>query len=127
VTRPCRDDHTDAAVCWRCSDAVPWWREARLAAGVPEPPPPQHPPRRRRQRRQRGFVLARTEAPRKGRPAWCCVCHARVRAPNERVKVAVLRGAETLGNGRVQASLHPECWAAVLRALTAVNNRKGEP
>ena len=33
VSRPCAQDHIDAAECWRCSDAVTWWREARECAG----------------------------------------------------------------------------------------------
>lgn len=26
--------HVLGAVCWRCSDQVPWWREARIKAGI---------------------------------------------------------------------------------------------
>ena len=29
-----RCDHDPAAVCWRCSDQVPWWREARERKGL---------------------------------------------------------------------------------------------
>jgi hypothetical protein len=107
VTRPCRGDHTDAAVCWRCSDAVPWWREARLAAGIPEPAP-RHPP-----------IPVRAGPPRKGM-VFCCVCRKRVRPGSERLKVALLRGRDRLGNGRIQASLHRECWAELQRALAAI-------
>jgi hypothetical protein len=33
-----RCDHDPAAVCWLCSDQVPWWREARIRKGLsPEP------------------------------------------------------------------------------------------
>ena len=29
-----RCDHDPAAVCWLCSDQVPWWAEAREKAGL---------------------------------------------------------------------------------------------
>ena len=34
-----RCEHDPAAVCWRCSDQVPWWKEARKRAGLGELPP----------------------------------------------------------------------------------------
>lgn len=37
-------DHTPAAVCFLCSDAVPWWREARIAAGLGAEPVKFSPP-----------------------------------------------------------------------------------
>lgn len=37
-----RCDHDPAAVCWLCSDQVPWWREARIKKGLPAEPRPQH-------------------------------------------------------------------------------------
>ena len=30
--------HDPAAVCWLCSDQVPWWREARIRKGLPAEP-----------------------------------------------------------------------------------------
>jgi len=32
--RPCINDHIDSALCWRCSDQVGWWAEARQKAGI---------------------------------------------------------------------------------------------
>lgn len=31
--------HTPRAVCFLCSDQVPWWREARLRMGLSAEPP----------------------------------------------------------------------------------------
>lgn len=31
--------HDSRAVCFLCSDDVPWWKEARIAAGYGETPP----------------------------------------------------------------------------------------
>jgi hypothetical protein len=31
--------HHPAFACWLCSDVVPWWREARIKAGLGEEPP----------------------------------------------------------------------------------------
>lgn len=31
--------HDSRAVCFLCSDDVPWWREARITAGYGETPP----------------------------------------------------------------------------------------
>lgn len=36
-------DHGAGAACWRCSDLVPWWREARIRAGLAVAPPNQPP------------------------------------------------------------------------------------
>lgn len=32
-------DHVPAAVCFLCSDQVPWWKEVRLRMGLGEEPP----------------------------------------------------------------------------------------
>jgi hypothetical protein len=34
--------HDRRAQCWLCGDLVPWWREARLRAGLPAEPPNLH-------------------------------------------------------------------------------------
>lgn len=34
---PCA--HTPDAICWLCSSQRPWWREARIQAGLDEEPP----------------------------------------------------------------------------------------
>lgn len=31
--RPCKGEHGEGAVCWRCSNQVAWWAEARAKAG----------------------------------------------------------------------------------------------
>lgn len=36
-TRDCL--HDGRAECWLCSDVRPWWREARIKAGLGEEPP----------------------------------------------------------------------------------------
>jgi hypothetical protein len=38
MTTDYRCDHDPAAVCWLCSDQVPWWREARIKKGLPAEP-----------------------------------------------------------------------------------------
>lgn len=35
-------NHGKTFVCWLCSDKVPWWREARIKAGLPAEPPLRH-------------------------------------------------------------------------------------
>ena len=32
-------DHDGRAICWLCSDARPFWREARISAGLSADPP----------------------------------------------------------------------------------------
>ena len=32
------DTHNAAGVCWKCSDLIPWWREARGGGDPPNPP-----------------------------------------------------------------------------------------
>lgn len=39
----CNGTHAASLVCWLCSDARPWWREARIKAGLSAEPPNLHP------------------------------------------------------------------------------------
>lgn len=44
----CFGTHNRGAVCWRCSDAKPWWRELRIKRGLgAEPRQPSVPVKRR--------------------------------------------------------------------------------
>lgn len=39
----CGGTHAASLTCWLCSDARPWWREARVNAGLSAEPPNEHP------------------------------------------------------------------------------------
>lgn len=39
----CNGTHAESMVCWLCSDKQPWWRAARIKAGLSADPPYTHP------------------------------------------------------------------------------------
>lgn len=39
----CAGAHAPRSSCWRCSDRLPWWRAARIKAGLGAEPPFAHP------------------------------------------------------------------------------------
>jgi hypothetical protein len=63
-----RCEHGSAAVCWLCSDDVPWWREARIRAGLGAEPPNE--PRYRAGLKQRGRETCRVRELARLRGGW---------------------------------------------------------
>lgn len=41
----CNGTHAASMTCWLCSDRLPWWRSARIKAGLGAEPPFTHPNR----------------------------------------------------------------------------------
>jgi hypothetical protein len=39
----CNGTHAASMTCWLCADSLPWWRAARIKAGLGAEPPNAHP------------------------------------------------------------------------------------